>query len=78
MDYVRSDYKVTGSEARKLITYCKQAVNEKRKVLIHFRSGDLYADVFIYNKGGCKGETGVSLKAWLFYVGLVKIDGEVV
>lgn len=37
VDYVRFDCKVTGSEARKLIARCEQAVNEKRKVLIHFR-----------------------------------------
>lgn len=78
VEYVRFDCKVTGNEARKLIARCEQAVNEKRKVLIHFRLGDLYVDMFTYNKGERKGETGVSLKARLLYIGLVKIDGEVV
>ncbi|EAP3673759.1 DUF3577 domain-containing protein [Salmonella enterica] len=78
VDYVHFDCKVTGSEARKLIARCEQAVNEKRKVLIHFRLGDLYVDMFTYSKGERKGETGVSLKARLLYIGLVKIDGEVV
>lgn len=78
VEYVRFDCKVTGSEARKLIARCEQAVNEKRKVLIHFRLGDLYIDQFTYSKGDRKGETGVSLKARLLYIGFVKIDGEVV
>lgn len=34
--------------------------------------------MFTYSKGERKGETGVSLKARLLYIGLVKIDGEVV
>jgi hypothetical protein len=42
VEYVRFDCKVTGNEAQKLIARCEQAVNEKRKVLIHFRLGDLY------------------------------------
>ncbi|EBM3802261.1 DUF3577 domain-containing protein [Salmonella enterica] len=74
VDYVRFDCKVTGSKARKLIARCEQTVNEKRKVLTHFRLGDLYVDMFTYRKG----ETGVSLKARLLYIGLIKIDGEVV
>ncbi|EEM0613154.1 DUF3577 domain-containing protein [Salmonella enterica] len=78
VEYVRFDCKVTGNEARKLIARCEQAVNEKRKVLIHFRLGDLYVDMFTYSKGERKGETGVSLKARLLYIGLVKIDGEAV
>lgn len=41
-----------------------------------FRLGDLYADTFVYSKGDHKGETGVSLKAHLLHIGLIKIDGE--
>ncbi|OUE53914.1 hypothetical protein AZ003_002821 [Citrobacter freundii] len=78
VEYVRFDCKVTGSEARKLIARYEQAVSEKRKVLIHFRLGDLYVDMFTYSKGERKGETGVSLKARLLYIGFIKIDGEVV
>ncbi|EGR9572296.1 DUF3577 domain-containing protein [Salmonella enterica subsp. enterica serovar Grumpensis] len=78
VDYVRFDSKVTGSEVRKLVIRCEQAVNEKRKVLTHFRLGDLFVDTFTYSKGERKGETGVSLKARLLYIGLIKIDGEVV
>ncbi|MGE9806429.1 DUF3577 domain-containing protein, partial [Escherichia coli] len=31
---------------------------------------------FVYSKGERKGETGVSLKAHLLHIGLIKIDGE--
>ena len=45
-------------------------------MLIQFRLGDLYADTFVYARGERKGETGVSLKAHLLHIGLIKIDGE--
>lgn len=45
-------------------------------MLIHFRLGNLYADTFVYSKGERKGKTGVSLKAHLLHIGMIKIDGE--
>jgi hypothetical protein len=75
VEYIRFDCRVTGAEAKKLITRCENAVKEKRKVLINFRLGDMYIDTFIYAKGSRKGETGVSLKARLLYIGFIKIEG---
>ncbi|HCA3406627.1 TPA: DUF3577 domain-containing protein [Salmonella enterica subsp. salamae serovar 35:g,m,s,t:-] len=70
------DCRVSGKEAQKLVRRCIIACEQKRKVLIQFRLGDLYADTFVYGKGERKGETGVSLKAHLLAIGLIKIDGE--
>ncbi len=70
------DCRVSGKEAQKLVRRCIDACEQKRKVLIQFRLGDLYADTFVYSKGDRKGETGVSLKAHLLHIGLIKIDGE--
>lgn len=61
------DCRVSGKEAQKLVGRCIDACEQKRKVLIQFRLGDLYADTFVYSKGDRKGETGVSLKAHLLH-----------
>ncbi|CUZ20822.1 Protein of uncharacterised function (DUF3577) [Serratia marcescens] len=40
------DCRVSGKEAQKLVRRCIDAYEQKRKVLIQFRLGDLYADTF--------------------------------
>lgn len=70
------DCRVSGKEAQKLVRRCINACEQKRKVLIQFRIGDLYAETFTYSKGERAGQTGVSLKAHLLHIGLIKIDGE--
>lgn len=74
--HTRFDCRVSGKEAQKLVLRCMNAFEQKRKVLIQFRLGDLYAETFTWSKGERKGETGVSLKAHLLHIGLIKIDGK--
>lgn len=76
VEYTRFDCRVSGSEAAKLIKRCEQASQEKKKILIGFKLGDLYAETFTYEKGDKAGETGVSLKARLLYISWIKVDGE--
>ncbi|MBP2170747.1 hypothetical protein J2125_003939 [Erwinia toletana] len=76
VEYLRFDCRVTGKDAQQLIRRCTQACEDKRKILIQFRLGDLYTDTFVYSKGDRKGQTGVSLKAHLLFIGLIRIDGE--
>ncbi|MEL4014001.1 STY4534 family ICE replication protein [Dryocola clanedunensis] len=70
------DCRVSGRDAQILVRRCLDACEQKRKVLVQFRLGDLYAETFTFSKGERKGETGVSLKAHLLWIGLIKIDGE--
>ncbi len=77
VNYTRFDCRVSGSNAIELVQQYQASV-EDRKVLIGFRLGDLYADTFIYSKGERAGETGVSLKARLLYIGWIKVDGQLV
>ncbi|MHB0818493.1 STY4534 family ICE replication protein [Stutzerimonas stutzeri] len=74
----RFDCKVSGSEADKLIRRCMAAVAAEKKVLIGFRLGDLTPDLFTYQGGEKKGQTGVSLKARLLFINWIKVDGEMV
>lgn len=64
-EYRRFDVKVCGRDAQHLIRKCEQAVKAERKVLIGFRLGDLWTDIFTYTKGKNVGKPGVSLKARL-------------
>jgi Protein of unknown function (DUF3577) len=76
--YVRFDTRVSGSAAQHLIRRCIKAVEAEKKVLIGFRLGDLYADLFTFTKGKNTGKPGVSLKARLLFVSWVKVDGRLV
>lgn len=78
LEYRRFDVRVSGTDAQHLIRRCAEAVKEEKKVLIGFRLGDLWTDVFTYSKGPKEGQTGVSLKARLLFVSWIKIEGEIV
>ena len=78
VNHTRFDCRVSGAQAIELVPQYQNAVAQDRKVLIGFRLGDLYPDTFTYSKGERAGETGISLKARLLYIGFIKIDGETV
>jgi hypothetical protein len=80
VQYQRFDVKVTGALAEHLIRRHKKDCDEKRKILIGFRLGDPYVDVFTYKKDHPTkaGQTGHSLKARLLFVSWMKIDGTLV
>ncbi len=77
-EYRYFDVRVSGTEAQHLVRRCMEAVEAEKKVLIGFRLGDLWTDLFTYTKGKRAGEQGVSLKARLLYVGWIKVDGKTV
>ena len=77
-EYRRFDVRVSGTDAQHLVRRCWKAVDAERKVLIGFRLGDLWTDVFTYKRGKHAGETGVSLKARLLFINWIKVDGETV
>lgn len=76
VSYVRFDTRVSGSEAQHLVRRCMAAVEAEKKVMIGFRLGDLWADIFTYSKGKRAGEQGVSLKARLLFITWIKVDGQ--
>ena len=74
--YTRFDCRVSGSEAQIIIDQLKPIIeDEKNKVLVGFKLGDLYTDTFVYSKGKNAGQTGVSLKARLLRIDWVKVNG---
>jgi hypothetical protein len=75
-DYTYFDCRISGGDALRLIQRYKTLVEEKHKVLIGFKVGDIYPEYFTFTGGKHKGETGVSIKGHLLFISFVKIDGE--
>ncbi|WP_353980870.1 STY4534 family ICE replication protein [Salinicola endophyticus] len=83
VEYRRFDCRVSGAEAERLVKKFAATVADRKekglsepKILVGFKLGDLYADLFTRTKGDRAGETGVSLKARLLFINWVKVDGE--
>lgn len=78
VEYTRFDCRVSGKEAQAVVRQFKPEIDAKKKVLVGFKIGDLYADTFVYENGEKKGQTGVSLKAHLLLIAWAKVDGTTV
>jgi hypothetical protein len=77
-EYTYIDCNVVGEEAEKLVRRCLPAVDADKKVLVSFRIGDIWPDLFTYEKGEKKGQSGVSLKGRLLFINWIKVDGVLV
>lgn len=77
VSYVYYDVRVAGETAQELVRRCEEAVNAKQKVLIGFRIGDAYPDVFTYESGKKEGEIGVNMKGRLLFISRIMVDGVV-
>lgn len=75
VEYTRFDCRVSGEEAISVINRLKADIEAKKKVLVGFKIGDLYAETFTYDKGDKAGQTGISLKAHLLRLTFAKVDG---
>lgn len=77
-EYQYFDVRVSGSDAQHLVRRCVDAVEEKKHVLIRFRLGDTYPDLFTYTKGDKKGQQGINMKGRLLHISWIKVEGEMV
>jgi hypothetical protein len=76
VQYVRFDARVSGKEAQKLVRHHAADVEAKKKVLIGFRLGDLWTDIYTPAQGNNAGKPTVALKARLLFINWVKVDGK--
>jgi len=70
--------RVYGQDAIKAIEVLKPHGDEKRKVMIQFKLGDIYPEVFVYEKDvgtRKKGDTGVMIKGRLLKITNAWVDG---
>lgn len=76
LQYCYFDVKVSGEDAQRLIRKSEDAVEAGCKVLIGFKLGDPWLDIWPYKEGHPKyGQTGVTLKARLLKIFWMNIDG---
>lgn len=78
VEYTRFDCRISGEEAISVINRLRPDIEAKKKVLVGFKVGDLYAEAFVYEKGDKAGQTGISLKAHLLRLTFAKVDGVMV
>lgn len=80
-EYTTFDVRVSGSQAKEAIKMLEADVNAKKAVIIGFKLGDTYPEVFTYEKDmgkHKKGDLGVMTKGRLLKVSFAKVDGAVV
>lgn len=78
VEYTKFDLRVTGSQARRIVAMLKPEVDGKRPVVIGFRIGDIYPELFTYERGEKAGQPGVAIKGRLLKIGFAKVDGQAV
>ena len=79
------DVRVYGQDAIKAIEALKPHGDEKRKIMVQFKLGDVYPEVFVYEKNVVnqatgvmyqkKGDTGVMIKGRLLKISNAWVDG---
>ena len=78
VEYTKFDCRVSGAEAKQMVRKLEAEVTAKKSVIVGFKLGDIYPEVFTYEKGERKGQQGVSVKGRLLKVKFAKVDGQVV
>ncbi|EOI6865101.1 DUF3577 domain-containing protein [Yersinia enterocolitica] len=76
VEYTYIDVRVYNQDAANLLWQYKDALDNKQRVTISFRIGDLYAETFEYKNGERKGEIGISLKGRLIAITSISVNGE--
>jgi len=76
VSYTKFDLKVSGAEAQKIVKLLEPDVADEKPVLIGFKIGDIYPELFTYENGEKKGQTGVCIKGRLLRIKFAKVNGE--
>ena len=69
---------MSGAEAKKIVKLLEPDVTAEKTVLIGFKIADIYPELFTFEKGDKKGQTGVSIKGRLLRIKFAKVNGEAV
>ena len=70
------DCRISGTRAQAIVQQLEAAVKAEKRVFIGFRIGDFVPELFVYQNGKRKGETGVVNKGRLLQVTFAKVDGQ--
>ena len=75
LGYTRFDCTVRGAEAQKIVNLLEPDVTDEKPVLIGFKVGDIYPELFTFEKGDKKGQQGVTIKGRLLKIKFAKVNG---
>lgn len=78
VEYTKFDCRVSGTQAKEIVRSLESDVAAKKSVIVGFKLGDIYPEVFTYEKGERKGQQGVNIKGRLLKVKFAKVDGQAV
>ena len=73
--YTKFDCRVSGAAAQKAVEFLAPWVTSDKPVIVGFRIGDIYPEVFTYEKGEKAGQSGVSIKGRLLRIKFAKVEG---
>ena len=76
VSYTKFDCRVSGADAQEVVRRLEADVAAEKSVLIGFRIADIYPEIFTFEKGDKKGQTGVALKGRLLRIKFAKVNGE--
>ena len=74
-EYTRFDLIIRGGKAQQRVMSLRDAVERQQKVIVAFKLGDIYPDLFTYESGERKGQPGVAIKGRLLQINATTIDG---
>ena len=75
LGYTKFDCRVSGADAQQVIKMLEQDVVDDKPVLIGFKIGDIYPEIFTYAKGDKEGQQGVSIKGRLLRIKFARVNG---
>lgn len=73
--YTYFDCTVSGRQAQTIIRCLMPPIEAGKPVLVRFKIGDVYPELFIYRVGPRQGEPGTSIKARLLKIEFAMVDG---
>jgi len=76
VEYTKFDLRVTGADAKRIVAMLKPEVDINKPVVIGFRIGDIYPELFTYERGDKAGQQAVAIKGRLLKIGFAKVDGQ--
>jgi hypothetical protein len=74
--YTKFDCRVSGADAQQVVRRLLADVEADRSVIIGFRIADIYPELFTFEKGEKKGQSGVTIKGRLLRIRFAKVNGE--
>ncbi len=74
-EYTYFDVVIRGKQALERVLFLESAVKNNQRVLVNFKIGDIYAEMFEYQSGSKKGQQGICMKGRLLQIGHSQIDG---